>query len=125
MSEILKQLKEAVVVGEPDQARELATQALEADIAPLTAIEEALNVGMQVVGDKFESEEYFIPDLMMATEAMKILSGHPEAVSPYLLKVDRWTNALQRLDMAGRGPETDCPCCRKHLFEYLECPDNP
>ena len=71
MSEILKQLKEAVVVGEPEQARELATQALEADIAPLTAIEEALNVGMQIVGDKFESEEYFIPDLMMATEAMK------------------------------------------------------
>ncbi len=71
MSEILKQLKDAVVIGEPDQAKKLATQALEADIAPLTAIEEALNVGMQVVGDKFESEEYFIPDLMMATEAMK------------------------------------------------------
>ena len=71
MSEILKQLKDAVVVGEPDQAKTLATQALEADIAPLTAIEEALNVGMQIVGDKFESEEYFIPDLMMATEAMK------------------------------------------------------
>jgi corrinoid protein of di/trimethylamine methyltransferase len=71
MSEILKQLQEAVVVGQPDQARELATQALEANIAPLIAIEEALNVGMQVVGDKFESEEYFIPDLMMATEAMK------------------------------------------------------
>jgi len=71
MSEILNQLKDAVVVGEPEQAHELATQALEADIAPLTAIEEALNVGMQIVGDKFESEEYFIPDLMMATEAMK------------------------------------------------------
>ncbi len=71
MSEILKQLKDAVVVGEPEQAGNLATQALEADIAPLTAIEEALNVGMQIVGAKFESEEYFIPDLMMATEALK------------------------------------------------------
>jgi len=71
MSEILKQLKDAIVVGEPEQAEKLATQALEANIAPLIAIEEALNVGMQVVGDKFESEEYFIPDLMMATEAMK------------------------------------------------------
>jgi trimethylamine corrinoid protein len=71
MSEILEQLKKAVVVGEPEQAHTLATQALEADIAPLTAIEEALNVGMQIVGDKFESEEYFIPDLMMSTEAMK------------------------------------------------------
>ena len=71
MNEILEQLQEAVIIGEPDQARELAGQALEAEIAPLTAIEEALNPGMQVVGDRFESGEYFIPDLMMAAEAMK------------------------------------------------------
>jgi len=71
VSEILKQLKEAVILGESDQARELAAQALEAGIAPLTAIEEALNPGMQVVGDRFERGEYFIPDLVMAAEAMK------------------------------------------------------
>jgi len=71
MSEILKRLQEAVILGEPDQARELATQALEAGVAPLTAIEEGLNPGMQVVGDKFERGEFFIPDLMMAAEAMK------------------------------------------------------
>ena len=71
MSEILKQLREAVILGEPDQARELAAQALEAGVAPLTAIEEALNPGMQVVGDRYESGEYFIPDLVMSAEAMK------------------------------------------------------
>jgi corrinoid protein of di/trimethylamine methyltransferase len=71
MREILKQLQEAVILGEPDQARELAAQVLEAGVAPLTAIEEALNPGMEIVGDKYESGEYFIPDLMMAAEAMK------------------------------------------------------
>ena len=71
MSETLKQLQEAVILGEPDQARELAAQVLEAGIVPLTAIEEALNPGMEIVGDKYESGEYFIPDLMMAAEAMK------------------------------------------------------
>jgi corrinoid protein of di/trimethylamine methyltransferase len=71
MNEILKQLQEAVVVGEPDQARELAAQALEAGIEPLPTIEEALNPGMQIVGDRYESGEYFIPDLVMAAEAMK------------------------------------------------------
>lgn len=75
MNETLKQLQEAVILGEPDQARELAAQALEAGVAPLTAIEEALNPGMQVVGDKFEHGEYFIPDLMMAAEAMKAALG--------------------------------------------------
>ena len=71
MSETLKQLREAVILGEPDQARELAAQALEAGVVPLTAIEQALNPGMQVVGDRFERGEYFIPDLVMAAEAMK------------------------------------------------------
>ena len=71
MSAILDQLREVVILGEPDQARELAAQALEADIAPLVAIEEALNPGMEVVGDRYESGEYFIPDLVMAAEAMK------------------------------------------------------
>ena len=71
MSGTLEQLREAVIVGEPDQARDLAAQALEADVEPLTAIDEALNPGMQVVGDRYESGQYFIPDLMMAAEAMK------------------------------------------------------
>jgi dimethylamine corrinoid protein len=71
MSEILKQLQEVVIVGEPDQARELAAQSLEEGVAPLTAIEGALNPGMQVVGDRYERGEYFIPDLVMAAEAMK------------------------------------------------------
>ena len=80
MSEILKQLQEVVILGEPDQARELAAQALEAGVAPLTAIEEALNPGMQVVGDRYESGEYFIPDLVMSAEAMKAAMGVFEPV---------------------------------------------
>jgi corrinoid protein of di/trimethylamine methyltransferase len=71
MSDILNQLQEAVIAGEPEQASELATQALEAGIAPLEAIDQALNPGMQIVGDRYECGDYFIPDLMMAAEAMK------------------------------------------------------
>jgi corrinoid protein of di/trimethylamine methyltransferase len=71
MSEILEQLQESVIVGEPDQARELAAKALQSGVEPLRAIEEALHPGMQLVGDRYESGEYFIPDLVMAAEAMK------------------------------------------------------
>ncbi len=71
MSAILEQLQEIVIAGLPDQARELASQALESDVAPLVAIEQALNPGMQIVGDRYESGEYFIPDLVMSAEAMK------------------------------------------------------
>ncbi len=80
MSETMRKLQEAVITGEPDQARELAEQSLREGIAPLTAIEEALNPGMQVVGDRYETGEYFIPDLVMAAEAMKAAMGVFEPV---------------------------------------------
>ena len=71
MSELLEQLREAVILGERDRAQELAPQVLEAGTKPLVAIEEALNPAMQLVGSRYESGEYFIPDLVMAAEAMK------------------------------------------------------
>ncbi|MEW6716238.1 MAG: corrinoid protein [Chloroflexota bacterium] len=83
MSDILKQLHAAVIAGEREQANQLAAQALEAGIAPLTAIEEALSPGMQVVGERYESGEYFIPDLMMSAEAMK---GAMAVFEPALMK---------------------------------------
>jgi len=79
---VLEQLQEAVIAGLPDQAQELAAQALESGIAPLSAIDGALKPGMRIVGDKYESGEYFIPDLVMAAEAMK---GAMEIFEPELL----------------------------------------
>lgn len=71
MEDLLTRLQEAVVSGEPEQARALAMEALEAGIAPLVAVERALNPGMQRVGERYENGDYFIPDLVMAAEAMK------------------------------------------------------
>jgi len=83
MTQVLTQLEEAVINGRPDQARELATQTLESDVAPLTTIDEALNPAMQIVGDRYESGEYFIPDLVMAAEAMK---GAMAVLEPVLIE---------------------------------------
>jgi molybdopterin-synthase adenylyltransferase len=54
-----------------------------------------------------------------AAEAMKILAGRADLVSPYLLKADLWANALQRLAWA-EFRNLDCPCCAKGEMEYLE-----
>lgn len=53
-----------------------------------------------------------------ASEAIKILSGHADSVSPHLLSFDLQANTIQRLD-ASR-PVSDCPCCGLREFEYLE-----
>jgi len=54
---------------------------------------------------------------MQATEAIKILTGRLDAVSPFLTKIDFWTNRIQRLS-AARSP--DCPCCQGGRFDYLD-----
>lgn len=53
-------------------------------------------------------------------EAVKILAGSADAVSPYLMKLDFWANTLQRVDVARACATTDCECCKKRHFEYLE-----
>jgi adenylyltransferase/sulfurtransferase len=57
---------------------------------------------------------------VQAMEAAKILTGHADAVSPYLLKVDFWKNEYQRIDVSAACRNIDCPCCKQRHFEYLE-----
>jgi adenylyltransferase/sulfurtransferase len=57
---------------------------------------------------------------MQAAEALKILAGRLDQVSPYLLKIDLWQNTLQRIDAAQAAPSADCPCCRGGFFDFLE-----
>ena len=55
-----------------------------------------------------------------ALEAMKILAGRIEQISPYLTKFDMWTNTLQRIDITNAPEAEDCPCCKDNEFEFLE-----
>jgi len=56
---------------------------------------------------------------MQAGEAMKLLAGRSDLVSPYLTKFDLWGNALQRI-RTDAARKDDCPCCGQKCFEFLE-----
>ena len=54
-----------------------------------------------------------------AAEAIKVLAGRLDQVSPYLTKIDLWANSLRRIDVsAARDPQ--CACCGRGDLEYLE-----
>ncbi|MCJ7543860.1 MAG: HesA/MoeB/ThiF family protein [Phycisphaerae bacterium] len=59
---------------------------------------------------------------LQAAEAIKVLSGHGDQISPYLTKLDLWTNTLQRVDAARAAAAADCPCCKHGVYEFLEGP---
>lgn len=68
---LLNPLTQSVVAGEPETAVALAKQALATGIDPLDVINLGLVPGIQYMGEQFAAGEMFLPDLMLAAEAMK------------------------------------------------------
>ena len=66
----LSLLSVAIETGDRDKAIELTNEALSAGISPHDIIGIGLQGGMGVVGEKFSSGEYFLPDMLMAARAM-------------------------------------------------------
>jgi len=60
---------------------ELTQSALEQKGSPETVITQGLTAGMQVVGEKFATREYFIPDMLASAEAV---GGAMDILKPYL-----------------------------------------
>lgn len=78
-AEIMENLCNAIVTGEAEEAEKWARVALEERIDPVKATEEGLGKGLRIVGDAFGRGEAFIPDLVLAAEAMKAGSKILEA----------------------------------------------
>ncbi len=76
-SEIIGKLKESILIFDVDLAEKSAQEAVNNDIDPLKAVEEGLVKGLDIIGEKYENDEIFLPELMMAANtfqtAMQIL----------------------------------------------------
>lgn len=87
--EILQQLAQAVVEMDEEAAATVAEQAFRVGIDPYKAITDGLTMGMAIVNEKFENEEYFVPEILMCADAMyaglEVLRPHlkTEAASHY------------------------------------------
>jgi corrinoid protein of di/trimethylamine methyltransferase len=69
--ELFNAMRQSIVDGDAEQAEVLARQALERGIDPLDAINEGFVTGVNYVGQQFGCGEMFLPDLVLAGEAMK------------------------------------------------------
>jgi len=63
-------LAESIITGNWDDAKELTEEAIAAGTNPGQLIDEVLQPAMVVVGEKFSSGEYFLPDMLMSGRAM-------------------------------------------------------
>ncbi len=76
-----KGIVEAILVGDIEKTKSLTQEILNKGISPHDVIEKGLMEGMNLVGDKFENREYFLPDLLVAAEAVKRAT---EIIKPHL-----------------------------------------
>ena len=64
-------MTQSIIEGEAETAAGLARQAVEAGVDPLEAIDQGFVPGIDHVGHEFSLENMFLPELVLAGEAMK------------------------------------------------------
>jgi len=69
-AQLHEQLATAVVELDEDLAKQLAQQAVDLGFDAWSAVEYGLVAGMDRAGKLFDEEEYFIPELLLASDAM-------------------------------------------------------
>lgn len=67
---IFERLSQAVIVGDTEEAEKAAQDAINTGIEPWKAIMDGLAKGMEIVGEKFEKKEYFLPEMLISADAM-------------------------------------------------------
>jgi corrinoid protein of di/trimethylamine methyltransferase len=67
----LSKLYDAILEGDANAAREITETALAAGVDPQELVAERMIPAMDEVGKRFECNEYFVPELLIAARAMK------------------------------------------------------
>ena len=69
-SELLKTLSDGVVEFQEDAVKQAAQQVLAEGFDAYDAVMNGLAAGMEKVGDLYDQHEYFVPELLMAADAL-------------------------------------------------------
>ncbi|MCR4439865.1 MAG: corrinoid protein [bacterium] len=68
---VLQELSESIIRGKLPDAERLTSRALAEGIPPAEILNKGLIAGMNVVGEKFKNNEFYVPEVLIAARAMK------------------------------------------------------
>ena len=95
--ELYKEMAQSIIDGDSDKSVELAQKSIELQMHPLDAITKGFVVGVNYIGDLFGKGEAFLPELVMAGEAMKAAVA---TLEPELLKLGSERETMGRVVLA-------------------------
>jgi len=67
----LTKIKDSVIAGEVDEVKDLVKKAVDEGQEVKKIMREGLIAGISIVGNKYESGEFFLPEMVIAATAMK------------------------------------------------------
>lgn len=76
----LQSLAQAIIGGNKNQAEALTKEAIEQGVPAGDILNNGLVAGMNVVGQKFKANEFYVPEVLIAARAMKAAMGHLKPV---------------------------------------------
>ena len=118
------QMYQTIVAGNREAITGVVAKALEAGEAPLPLISEVLNPALREVGDRFDSGEMYLPELIMSAEAMEaaveILQPHLEARQEQIESSGRVVMATVQGDVHDIGKNIVCALLRANGFTVLD-----
>jgi methanogenic corrinoid protein MtbC1 len=82
---ILNALKDCIVNFDMEGIKKYVREALEKGIPPHQILMEGMAKGLEIVGQKYQQGEYFLPELVMAGETMK---EGMKMLTPYLKELE-------------------------------------
>ena len=83
--DILAGLEKAVITGNKADSIKYAKDAMAAGVKALDAIDHGLIKGMNIVGDKYATHEFFLPQVLLAADSMY---GALDVLLPHIPKAD-------------------------------------
>ena len=69
--ELLDRLAQATIDGDEEAAAKISQEIIDAGIDPVEAVQLGAKKGLDVLGDRFQRLEAFIPELVLGSDAMK------------------------------------------------------
>jgi len=103
--EILGKIRDAIVNLDIDGVQNACKEAIEAGIPAYKAVGDGMSKGMVIVGERYENNEYFLAELIMAGEVMKegMMVLEPHLKSGDLKKIGKVAIGTVRGDLHDIG----------------------
>ncbi len=120
--EILGKIRDAIVNLDIDGVQTACKEAIEAGIPAYKVVGDGMSKGMVIVGEKYENNEYFLAELIMAGEVMKegMIVLEPHLKSGDLKKIGKVAIGTVRGDLHDIGKNVVVTLLRAAGFDIVD-----